>query len=44
MKKDEIIVIEFFTKERTNEHVPKGGGLTVLELVEKYVGLKIGVR
>ena len=27
-----------------NELVPKGGGLTVLELVEKYVGLKIGVR
>lgn len=27
-----------------NKIVPKGGGLTVLELVEKYVSLKIGVR
>ena len=27
-----------------NGLVPRGGGLTVLELVEKYVSLKIGVR
>lgn len=27
-----------------NGLVPGGGGLTVLELVEKYVSLKIGVR
>ena len=98
MRKDEIIAIEFFTKESTREQmdvivldmwifmemkenlyswrldhndpipkgkkmelslrekekqleqdmfnglVPRGGGLTVLELVEKYVSLKIGVR
>lgn len=27
-----------------NQVVPRGGDLTVLELVEKYVGLKVGVR
>ena len=27
-----------------NQVVPRGGNLTVLELVEKYVGLKVGVR